>query len=139
MPESLNQHLEKLASLGISRLGRAWQIIMKGYDEIKNAPNIKIAVEMILIRLAYISTMPTPDEIIKKLENETKNIKRNEIKFNKEDSSSFKIKSLDDIVSIFEEKGEQILAAKIRRYFKKVKLENGLLLISRTDKISDEL
>ena len=139
VPESLNQHLEKLASLGISRLGRAWQIIMRGYDEIKNAPNIKIAVEMILIRLAYISTMPTPDEIIKKLENETKNIERNEIKFNKEDSSSFKIKSLDDIVSIFEEKGEQILGAKIRRYFKKVKLENGLLLISRTDKISDEL
>ena len=53
--------------LSMASLSRAWQILIKGIDEIKSAPNDLQALEMIFIRLMHAGTLPTPDEIIKKL------------------------------------------------------------------------
>jgi DNA polymerase-3 subunit gamma/tau len=56
-----------LAELGIARLGRAWQMLLKGHGEITSAPQPLAAAEMLLIRLAHLANMPTPGEIIAKL------------------------------------------------------------------------
>ena len=59
--------IDELAALGIARLGRAWQILLKGHGEIQNAPHPAAACEMLLIRLAHTANMPTPGEILQKL------------------------------------------------------------------------
>ena len=41
---------------------------IKGFDELKKVPNILSAVEMILIRLSYVGMMPSPNEILEKIE-----------------------------------------------------------------------
>ena len=58
---------ELAGTLSMPALSRAWQILMKGIDEIRNAPNTLQATEMVFIRLMHASTLPTPDELIKKL------------------------------------------------------------------------
>jgi DNA polymerase-3 subunit gamma/tau len=57
------------ARLSFAILSRAWQILLKGLEEIAAAPNRAAAAEMVLIRLAYTADLPAPDEIIKALAN----------------------------------------------------------------------
>ncbi len=56
--------------LGMRALSRTWQILFKGYDEVQQAGNALQAAEMVLVRLAYASDLPTPDELIAKLSNQ---------------------------------------------------------------------
>ena len=49
-------------------LSRVWQLLFAGHDEVNRAMNAKAAAEMVLIRLAHISDMPTPEELIKQYE-----------------------------------------------------------------------
>ena len=67
LPESTKSITASLAELGIAKLGRAWQILLKGHQEVKMAPNAKSASQMLLIRLAHSAPMPTPAEILQKL------------------------------------------------------------------------
>jgi DNA polymerase-3 subunit gamma/tau len=55
--------------LGMRALSRAWQILFKGGEEVKAAGNGLQAAEMVLVRLAYASELPSPDELIGKLQN----------------------------------------------------------------------
>ena len=56
-----------LAEQGIARLGRAWQMLLKGHAEVTAAPHPGAAAEMLVIRLAHLASMPTPGEIVRKL------------------------------------------------------------------------
>ncbi|MEO1544965.1 MAG: DNA polymerase III subunit gamma/tau, partial [Pseudomonadota bacterium] len=59
---------EALAStLSMALLSRAWQMLLKGMDEVQRAPDPRAAAEMVVIRLAYTADLPAPDEIIKTL------------------------------------------------------------------------
>jgi DNA polymerase-3 subunit gamma/tau len=55
--------------LGMRALSRAWQILFKGGEEVKVAGNALQAAEMVLVRLAYASELPSPDELIGRLQN----------------------------------------------------------------------
>jgi DNA polymerase-3 subunit gamma/tau len=55
--------------LGMRALSRAWQILFKGMEEVKTAGNGLQAAEMVLVRLAYASELPSPDELITRLQN----------------------------------------------------------------------
>ncbi len=48
-------------------LARAWQILLKGVEDVKDSPRPLASAEMVLIRLAYASDLPTPEETIRKL------------------------------------------------------------------------
>ncbi|MDX2263990.1 MAG: DNA polymerase III subunit gamma/tau [Hyphomicrobiales bacterium] len=44
-------------------LARAWQMLLKGIEETSRAPRTLAAAEMILIRLCYVSDLPTPGDL----------------------------------------------------------------------------
>ena len=54
-------------ALAIPALARAWQILLKGLAETRAAPNGAEAAAMVLVRLAYASALPTPEEAIRAL------------------------------------------------------------------------
>lgn len=55
--------------LGMASLSRAWQMLLKGLDEVRKAPMAISAAEMVLVRLAYASDLPTPGELARKIQN----------------------------------------------------------------------
>jgi len=68
-PEGEREQLTKLAETsGVAKLGRAWQITLKGHGEVQSSPNPHAAADMLLIRLAHVAPMPTPAELVRKLE-----------------------------------------------------------------------
>ena len=50
--------------LSVAILARAWQMLLKGLEEIAGAPNPAAAAEMVLIRLAFTADLPAPADII---------------------------------------------------------------------------
>jgi DNA polymerase III subunit gamma/tau len=60
------------ARLSLPILARAWQMLLKGLEEVAAAPNQAAAAEMVLIRLAFTADLPAPDEVLKALGGATK-------------------------------------------------------------------
>ena len=67
--ESERPGIAALGDLGIAKLGRAWQMLLRGHEEVSKAPNPAAAFEMLVIRLAHTANMPTPGDILQKLPN----------------------------------------------------------------------
>ena len=65
--ESERDAIDSLAQMGIARLGRAWQMLLKGHGEVTSAPQPPAAAEMLVIRLAHLANMPTPGDIVQRL------------------------------------------------------------------------
>ena len=61
--------LEMVAKLSVKSLARTWQMLLKGLGEVERAPWPLAAAEMVLVRLAYAADLPSPEELIKKLQN----------------------------------------------------------------------
>ncbi len=55
------------ATLSLPVLTRAWQLLLKGLADIKDAPRPLAAADMVLVRLACAADLPTPDEALKRL------------------------------------------------------------------------
>jgi DNA polymerase-3 subunit gamma/tau len=52
--------------ISLPGLTRAWQTLLKGAGEVQAAPNPQAALEMVLIRLLYMSDLPSPSELVRK-------------------------------------------------------------------------
>ncbi len=48
-------------------LARAWQMLLKGYDEVRSSPRPLAAADMVLVRLAYAADLPTPGDLMRRL------------------------------------------------------------------------
>lgn len=57
------------AQLAMRVLTRMWQMLLKALDEVAQAPNSMMAAEMAIIRLTHVADLPSPEELIKKLQN----------------------------------------------------------------------
>jgi DNA polymerase-3 subunit gamma/tau len=56
------------AKLSMRVLSRMWQMLLKGITEVQAATRPAAAAEMVLVRIAYVADMPTPDEAIRMIE-----------------------------------------------------------------------
>ncbi len=55
--------------LDLRILARMWQMLLKSLEEVAHAPNAMMAAEMAVIRMTHVADLPTPDELIRKLQN----------------------------------------------------------------------
>ena len=51
--------------LAMPLLARAWQMLLKGLEEVQVAPSPIQAAEMVLVRLAYVADLPAPAELVR--------------------------------------------------------------------------
>ncbi|RSK32835.1 DNA polymerase III subunit gamma/tau [Rhodovulum iodosum] len=49
-------------------LTRMWQMLLKALEEVAMAPNAMMAAEMAVIRLTHVSTLPTPEDLVRRLQ-----------------------------------------------------------------------
>ncbi|MGB8631794.1 MAG: DNA polymerase III subunit gamma/tau [Xanthobacteraceae bacterium] len=54
--------------LSMRVLARTWQMLLKGMSEVEAAGRPIDAAEMVLVRIAYAADLPTPDEVIRSLD-----------------------------------------------------------------------
>ena len=54
--------------LSMRVLSRMWQMLLKGITEVQGATRPAAAAEMVLVRIAYVADLPTPDEAIRMIE-----------------------------------------------------------------------
>jgi DNA polymerase-3 subunit gamma/tau len=151
-----------LAESGIARLGRAWQLLLKGHGELGHAPNPAAACEMLIIRLAHTAHMPTPGELMQKLPKTSpssppsassapvasapatsapvaSSVETAPIETAPIDTGAGMPSSLAEIVALAETNGEMLLAALIRNHVKLVSLKPGNLQIGLVGAAPDQL
>jgi DNA polymerase-3 subunit gamma/tau len=58
-------------ALSMRVLARTWQMLFKGLTELQTAGKPIAAAEMILVRIAYAADLPTPDEVVRTLTEDT--------------------------------------------------------------------
>ncbi len=56
------------SKLSMRVLSRMWQMLLKGITEVQSATRPQAAAEMVLVRIAYVADLPTPDEAIRMIE-----------------------------------------------------------------------
>lgn len=69
LPEAERTRGAALADrLSMPALGRAWQMLLKGAQEVEQATDRRAAAEMVLIRLCYVADLPPPGELMRRLQ-----------------------------------------------------------------------
>ena len=63
------QHLAEALPMRV--LTRLWQMLLKALDEVAAAPNAMMAAEMAIIRLTHATDLPSPEKLVRKLQNST--------------------------------------------------------------------
>ena len=70
-PEERSRGMEMAETLPMRVLTRLWQMLLKALDEVASAPNAMMAAEMAIIRLTHVADLPSPEELVRKLNNAT--------------------------------------------------------------------
>ena len=162
IPDGEKAGILKISKISLPGLTRAWQILLKGIEEIRAAPNPDEAGSMILIRLAYSCNLPDPASLVKKIQaslEENKNEVNDTLEENdddKKDTSGIinnlqEINSIDkkttlaevhtfeDLVEIFKIKGELLLHAQLLSCVHLISFEKGKLEVSISGNTSNNI
>ncbi|MGC1506364.1 MAG: DNA polymerase III subunit gamma/tau [Sulfitobacter sp.] len=70
-PEERSRGTQMAETLPMRVLTRLWQMLLKALDEVASAPNAMMAAEMAIIRLTHVADLPSPEELVRKLNNAT--------------------------------------------------------------------
>jgi DNA polymerase-3 subunit gamma/tau len=54
-------------ALSMPVLARAWQMLLKGHEEVRGSPRPVAAADMVLVRLAYAADLPPPGDLARRL------------------------------------------------------------------------
>jgi DNA polymerase III subunit gamma/tau len=54
--------------LSAGQLHRLWQLLLKGFDEVRTAPDPLVAAQMALLRVMHAADMPDPGQLVRRLE-----------------------------------------------------------------------
>ncbi len=68
-PDERTRGSQMAEALPMRVLTRMWQMLLKALDEVAAAPNAMMAAEMAVIRLTHVADLPSPEELIRKLQN----------------------------------------------------------------------
>jgi DNA polymerase-3 subunit gamma/tau len=54
--------------LSAAQLHRLWQLLLKGFEEVRSAPDPLVAAQMALLRVLHAADLPDPGQLVRKLE-----------------------------------------------------------------------
>lgn len=67
-PDERSRGQQMAETLPMRVLTRLWQMLLKALDEVAAAPNAMMAAEMAVIRLTHVADLPSPEELVRKLQ-----------------------------------------------------------------------
>lgn len=72
-PDERTRGLAAAQDLPMRAMTRMWQMLLKALEEISVAPNAMMAAEMAIIRLTHVAELPSPEELVRKLQSQPMN------------------------------------------------------------------
>jgi len=70
-PDERTRGAQMAEDLPMRVLTRLWQMLLKALEEVSMAPNAMMAAEMAIIRLTHVADLPSPEELVRKLDGQT--------------------------------------------------------------------
>ena len=70
-PDERTRGQTMAADLPMRVMSRMWQMLLKALEEVAMAPNAMMAAEMAVIRLTHVADLPSPEELVRKLQGTT--------------------------------------------------------------------
>ncbi|SIO53009.1 DNA polymerase-3 subunit gamma/tau [Rhodovulum sp. ES.010] len=67
-PDERARGQDMAGRLSMRVLARMWQMLLKALEEVAIAPNAMMAAEMAVIRLTHVSTLPSPEDLVRSLQ-----------------------------------------------------------------------
>lgn len=168
VPQSLSEALmgenernlsEKIANnVPIAVLSKIWQMLIKGLSELNGAPLEKQALEMVLIRIAYSATLPTPAEMLEEIKKKPLNLTVETNLSSKAEKhaqkvapnlsvqsermndrplqtqNNGKIQTIEDLVSFLEESKKMLLLYALKNDVCIERFESGKILLTLSEK-----
>ncbi len=165
VPEAERVRGKQMAqTLSMGLLTGLWQLLLKGLNEVKQADNPLISLEMILIRVAYLSELPTVSEVIEDIKkngivsaNVTSSVQAPTVDVEKKtglsqpveqknftqtvplESTVSKFSTIAEIASFARSVGERMLAYNIENCIRPVSMENFVLTCDFTPETPSQL
>ena len=132
------------------QLHRLWQLQLKGYDEVKTAPDPLVSAQMALLRLIHAADAPDPGAVVKRMEELAKGMPATAASSDGAAASDAPKATATPphtdfatLVGLVEEAGEYIAASIMRLQLRVIALEAGAITFARapeyTDRIDAEL
>ncbi len=161
LPDYINNHAlsendremcKKLNVASIAILSKIWQMLIKGISELQYASVQIDALEMILIRIAYSSTLPTPADLLKELKKKsslanvavTTNIQSESTisvlpTQTPADSDVFEVPTTDDLLKLLTAKKQMLLLYSVKNDMSFKEFNHGKMHIAISEKADKDL
>ena len=149
--EEREQLSQWAAQLTPGQLHRLWQMLLKGYDEVKTAPDPLVSAQMALLRLIHAANAPDPGSLVKRMEELAKGIPAASADSPAPASdsgnspeartrpASLARPDFASLVAKVEDAGEYIAASIMRLQLRVVSLEDGALTFARAPEFRDKI
>ncbi len=150
-PEFQGFSSEKLENfsknLKIPVLSRLWQMLLKGIGEVRISSDTLMAAEMVIVRIAYASDLPTPEKLIRDIESGTKESVKPQVKQESSTIVSFQSakalspapQNFEELVNLFCDKGELILSSWFTHDVRPIHVEPGIFKFQPKESVSQEI
>ncbi|MBQ8481547.1 MAG: DNA polymerase III subunit gamma/tau [Alphaproteobacteria bacterium] len=143
LSETDREMCKKLCSAPISILSKIWQMLIKGVSEIQYASVQIDALEMILMRIAYSASLPTPADLLKELKKKSTIIDsvNSDILQGKDAiaESAVVLNTTADLVKFMTAKKQPLLLFAIKNDVSFKEFKDGYLHIAVSDKADKNL
>jgi len=129
------------------QLHRLWQLLLKGYEEVKTAPDPLVSAQMALLRLIHAADAPDPGSLIKRMEELAKGMPAAPAEGSAPapaagdapQSHNAPPADFPALVSRVEEAGEYIAASIMRLQLRVISLEDGAITFARAPEYRDRI
>lgn len=140
-----NTFSELSGKCSLAILSKIWQMLIKGITEINLAPSSVEALEMILLRVAYSASMPTPYEILTDVKknsslvmNSQQNVAENEKKNSIENTPLYVFNTIDELLKYLEQSKKALLEYSIKNDVTIHEFTNGRISMSISPNIHQD-
>ncbi|QPC99681.1 DNA polymerase III subunit gamma/tau [Qipengyuania soli] len=130
------------SSLEVGQVHRLWQLLLKGHEEVRLAPDPLVSLRMALLRVMHAGQMPDPGKLAKKLEElAERGPTPSQTPTNAESATPAASASLDwaTLVDKIDHAGQPLAASVMRLQVRVQELADGILKFGRDPKFTDDV
>ena len=124
------------------RLHRLWQLLLKGYEEVRQAPDPLVSARMALLRTLHANDLPDPGRLAQIIADAAANAPSAPTTTGSETTGEAPAaKSIDwrDLVAKVEDAGQHLAASTMKLQIRPIAIESGLLRYSRDARYKDDI